>query len=86
MQKRITFCRSIYVKKVMKLVVFIIEHPSYISENFIEIQYACLGLKVPKTNSFTSTLCILVDFSHTSNAIRMGLSIIYLKGSQVDMS
>ena len=28
-EKRITFCRSIYVKKVMKLVTFIFEHPSY---------------------------------------------------------
>ena len=28
-QKGITFCRSIYVKKVMKLLVFIFEQPSY---------------------------------------------------------
>ena len=26
-QKRITFCRSIYLKKVTKLVAFIFEHP-----------------------------------------------------------
>ena len=31
LQKRITFCRSTYVKKVMKLVAFIFEHPSYLS-------------------------------------------------------
>ena len=30
-QKGITFCRSIYVKKVMKLLAFIFEQPSYIS-------------------------------------------------------
>ena len=29
-QKGITFCRSIYVKKVMKLLAFIFEQPSYI--------------------------------------------------------
>ena len=29
-QKGMTFCRSIYVKKVMKLLSFIFEHPSYI--------------------------------------------------------
>ena len=28
-QKNITFCRSIYVKKVMKLIAFIFEQPSY---------------------------------------------------------
>ena len=31
-QKGLTFCRSIYVKKVMKLLAFIFEQPSY-SEN-----------------------------------------------------
>ena len=29
-QKSMTFCRSIYVKKVMKLLAFIFEQPSYI--------------------------------------------------------
>ena len=29
-QKSITFCCSIYVKKVMKLLAFIFEHPSYL--------------------------------------------------------
>ena len=28
-KKGMTFCRSIYVKKVMKLLAFIFEHPSY---------------------------------------------------------
>ena len=28
-QKCMTFCRSIYVKKIMKQVAFIFEHPSY---------------------------------------------------------
>ena len=32
-QKGITFCRSIYVKKVMKLLAFIFEQPSYITVN-----------------------------------------------------
>ena len=30
-QKGLTFCRSIYVKKVMKLLAFIFEQPSYIT-------------------------------------------------------
>ena len=30
LQKGMTFCRSIYVKKVMKLLSFIFEQPSYI--------------------------------------------------------
>ena len=29
-QKGMTFCRSIYVKKVIKLLAFILEQPSYI--------------------------------------------------------
>ena len=32
-QKGMTFCRSIYVKKVMKLLVFIFEQPSYKKEH-----------------------------------------------------
>ena len=32
-QKGMTFCRSIYVKKVMKLLAFIFEQPSYIACN-----------------------------------------------------
>ena len=31
-QKGMTFCRSIYVKKVMKLLAFIFEQPSYDQE------------------------------------------------------
>ena len=32
-QKGITFCRSIYEKKVMKLLAFIFEQPSYMHKN-----------------------------------------------------
>ena len=32
------------------------------------------------------TLCILMDFPIQINTIRMGLSIIYFKGSQVEIS
>ena len=32
-QKGMTFCRSIYVKKVMKLLTFIFEQPSYITRS-----------------------------------------------------
>ena len=33
-QKGMTFCRSIYVKKVMKLLAFIFEQPSYMFCSF----------------------------------------------------
>ena len=34
-QKGMTFCRSIYMKKVMKLLAFIFEQPSYLYLHFI---------------------------------------------------
>ena len=34
-QKGITFCRSIYLKKVMKLLAFIFEQPSYLDFMFL---------------------------------------------------
>ena len=37
-QKGITFCRSTYVKKVMKLLAFIFEQPSYL-QFFISFKY-----------------------------------------------
>ena len=36
-QKGMTFCRSIYVKKVMKLRAFIFEQPSYFPMDFLSI-------------------------------------------------
>ena len=39
-QKGMTFCRSIYLKKVMKLLAFIFEQPSYIcSSLFTKLKY-----------------------------------------------
>ena len=35
-QKSMTFCRSIYVKKVMKLLAFIFEQPSYKLTLFVQ--------------------------------------------------
>ena len=39
--KGMTFCRSVYVKKVMKLLAFIFEQPSYSNEirPFLEIDF-----------------------------------------------
>ena len=34
LQKGMIFCRSIYVKKVMKLLAFIFEQPSYSNEGY----------------------------------------------------
>ena len=36
-QKGMTFCRSIYVKKVMKLLAFIFEQPSYSMQNNLTV-------------------------------------------------
>ena len=43
-QKGMTFCRSIYVKKVMKLLAFIFEQPSYIDFQSIPI-YSSVAVK-----------------------------------------
>ena len=40
-QKGMTFCRSIYVKKVMKLLAFIFEQPSYIESFSLKSPYVC---------------------------------------------
>ena len=37
--KGIAFCRSTYVKKVMKLLAFIFEQPSYITANTVKSTY-----------------------------------------------
>ena len=46
-QKGVIFCRSTYVKRVMKLLAFIFEHPSYF---FIK------GL-IPQSNGFKRINC-----------------------------
>ena len=43
-QKGMTFCRSIYVKKVMKLLAFIFEQPSYFT------QYTRSTIALPQFN------------------------------------
>ena len=47
-QKGMTFCRSIYVKKVMKLLAFIFEQPSYThrSKNTIKVKQPALTSSV----------------------------------------
>ena len=56
-QKGITFCRSVYVKKVMRLLAFIFEQPSYVQTvklHFIWIYtfYNLQGLKNIITRKF----------------------------------
>ena len=44
-QKGMAFCRSIYVKKVMKLLAFIFEQPSYCSHKLVEgLSSLCLNV------------------------------------------
>ena len=51
-QKGVTFGRSIYVKKVMKLLAFIFEQSSYIVNMFYQYIYTCMSpsiaLAIPK--------------------------------------
>ena len=46
-QKGMTFCRSIYVKKVMKLLAFIFEQPSYLTDK--------------QSGQKITVLCLLID-------------------------
>ena len=43
LQKGMTFCRSVYVKKVMKLLAFIFEQPSYASQASFTITQSSLN-------------------------------------------
>ena len=43
-------------------------------------------LLASQTLLYCLTLCILMDFSIQMNAIRMGLPVIYFKGSQIEIS
>ena len=45
-QKGITFCRSVYVKKVMKLLAFIFEQPSYYAFERVCLNVPCGHLLV----------------------------------------
>ena len=47
-QKGIVFCRSIYVKKVMKLLAFIFEQPSYWSN----LHLGALSITIKEINLF----------------------------------
>ena len=47
-QKGIAFCRSIYVKKVMKLLAFIFEQPSY-SVKLCQVTMILLFIVLPST-------------------------------------
>ena len=38
-QKGMTCCRSIYVMKVMKLLAFIFEQPSYLKSQFLQLSF-----------------------------------------------
>ena len=53
-QKGMTFCRSIYVKKVMKLLAFIFEQPSYVLYlvNKFIITKICIGIDIDKIRDF----------------------------------
>ena len=46
-QKGMTFCRSIYVKKVMKLLAFIFEQPSYVFKCNMNVSCCFLSRPVP---------------------------------------
>ena len=45
-QKGMTFCRSIYVKKVMKLLAFIFEQPSYQHRVFTDVNKTIIPVPI----------------------------------------
>ena len=51
-QKGMTFCRSIYVKKVMKLLAFIFEQPSYINSVPKSVRRLCVHVCVHPSKTF----------------------------------
>ena len=57
-QKGMTFCRSIYVKKVMKLLAFIFEQPSY-----HKIVWWVLRITITKLECIEAC-CLILLFSH----------------------
>ena len=59
-QKGMTFCRSIYMKKVMKLLAFIFEQPSYLAHYiFKTILVAVRFIKGGKTLAIHKKTCLL---------------------------
>ena len=56
-QKGMTFCRSIYVKKVMKLLAFIFEQPSYTAITPL----ICLVRVCTKASVFSNSTTYLFD-------------------------
>ena len=59
-QKGMTFCRSIYVKKVMKLLAFIFEQPSY--PPYLIFNFPVLDGDVPRSTSYGVYISQLVRF------------------------
>ena len=55
-QKGMTFCRSIYVKKVMMLLAFIFEQPSYQQQIFIVV---CCNIRVYAEVLASNQYCLL---------------------------
>ena len=55
-QKGMTFCRSIYVKKVMKLLAFIFEQPSYMSSRELKTSKCSLVLHTHENSDVFNTL------------------------------
>ena len=49
-QKGMTFCHSLYVKKVMRPLAFIFEQPSYLDYISIQMSSVKLILKLPSVN------------------------------------
>ena len=68
-QKGMPFCRSIYVKKVMKLFAFIFEQPSYKYQNNYRLGKFFFAEKQ------TMFSCMIINFKLQTNAF--GMIIIY---------
>ena len=51
-RKGMACCRSIYVKKVMKLLAFIFEQPSYLLNHWIDFDQTCIETMFGKGEEF----------------------------------
>ena len=81
LQKRLPFCRSIYVKKVMKLLAFIFEQPSYISQ-FIRFARVCSNV-VNFNNSNLYLTAKLLKQGYRYHKIRKAFSKFYHRPSEL---
>ena len=85
--KRLKFCRSIYVKKVMKLLAFIFEQPSYKDNQYPTTISYCTGyiVNVEKTSTENSVSIREIDVQTSYKTASVGsqteYQLMYTRGN-----